>query len=127
MPLPLAAQERLGQILQMLPTFSLVIVAPTGGKEMKMGMVLPIATMRVEDCEVASPQCFAPDLTREIIEALPPAAHERTSYDRRVLVEGRAEHRWDRQDDGPIDHPLVEGLTHLVDPVVHVDFGAPQA
>jgi hypothetical protein len=40
MPLPLAAQERLGQILQMLPTFSLVIVAPTGGKEMKMGMVL---------------------------------------------------------------------------------------
>jgi hypothetical protein len=67
MPLPLAAQERLGQILQMLPTFSLVIVAPTGGKEMKMGMVLPIATMRVEDCEVASPQCFAPDLTREII------------------------------------------------------------
>jgi hypothetical protein len=117
MPLPLAAQERLGQILQMLPTCSLVIVAPTGGEEMEMGMGmgLPMAARRVEDCDGASPPCFAPDLPREIIQALPPAAPERTSYDRRVLVEGGAEPRGDRQDDGPIEHPRVEGLPPLLD------------
>ena len=92
-----------------------------------MLMLLPIATMRVEDCEVASPQCFAPDLTIEILQALPAAAHERTEYDRRVLVEGRTEHRRHRQDDVAIDHPRVEHSTHLAHPVVHVDFGAPQA
>ena len=27
----------------------------------------------------------------------------------------------------PIDDPLVEDLTHLTDPVVDMDFGAPQA
>jgi hypothetical protein len=32
-----------------------------------MLMLLPMAPMRVEDCDVASPQCFAPDLTIEII------------------------------------------------------------
>ena len=92
-----------------------------------MGMVRPIAAMGVEDRDGASPQRFAPDLTREIIQALPPAAPERTSYDRRVPIERRAEHRRDRQEDGPIDAPLMEGLTHLVDPVVDIDFGAPQA
>src|SRR5215510_4722623 len=127
MPLPLAAQERIGPILPMLPTFPLVIIAPTGGEEMEMGMVRPIAAMGVEDRDGASPQRFAPDLTREIIQALPPAAPERTSYDRRVPIERRAEHRRDRQEDGPIDAPLMEGLTHLVDPVVDIDFGAPQA
>src|SRR6266568_5239167 len=76
MPLPLAAQECIRQILQMLPACSLVIVAPTGGEEMEMGVVLPAAAMRVEDRDVASPQRFAPDLTVEIIQTLPPAAHE---------------------------------------------------
>jgi hypothetical protein len=32
----------------MLPACSLVIVAPTGSEEMEMGVVLPIAAMRVE-------------------------------------------------------------------------------
>ena len=48
MPLPLAPQERIGQVLQMLPTRALGIVAPTGSEEMQMGMVLPITPMRVE-------------------------------------------------------------------------------
>src|SRR5215831_19676527 len=110
MPLPLAAQELIGQVLEMLPARSLGVITPTGGEEMQMGMVLPIATMRVEDCDGASPQCFAPDLTIEILQALPAAAHERTEYDRRVLVEGRAEPRRDRQDDVPIDDPLMQGF-----------------
>ena len=76
-----------------------------------MGVVLSITAMRVEDCDGASPQRFAPDLTIEIIQALPPAAHERAAYDRCVLVEGRAEHCRDRQDDVPRDDILnAKGL-----------------
>src|SRR6266851_9676173 len=127
MPLPLAAEQLVGQVLQMLPACSLVIVAPTGGEEMEMGVVLPIAAMRVEDRDVAPPQRLAPDFTIEIIQALPPTAHERAQYDRRVLVEGRAEHRRHHQDDMPIDDALMEDLAHLADPVVHRDFGAAQA
>src|ERR1700704_7000379 len=111
----------------MLPACSLGIIAPTRGEEMEMGVVLPIAAMCVEDRDGASPQRFAPHLTIEIIQALPPAAHECAEYDRCVLGEGRAEHGRNRQDDVPIDHPLMEGLTHLGDPVIDVDFGAPQA
>ena len=75
-----------------------------------MGMILPIAPMRVEHRDIAPPERLAPDRAIEIIQALRPAAHERAQHDRRVLVEGRAEHRRDRQDDVPIDHPLVEDL-----------------
>ena len=87
-------------------------------------MVLPIATMRVEHRDGAPLERLAPDRAIEIIQALRPAAHERTQYDRRMLVEGRAEYRWDRQDDVPIDHPRVKGFAHLADPVVDMDFGA---
>ena len=52
-PLPLATQQRVGQVLHMLPAFSLAIIAPTGGDQMQMGMVLPIAPMRVEHHDVA--------------------------------------------------------------------------
>ena len=54
-----------------------------------------------------------------------PAAHEDDAQ--RAIHEGHAAHRWDRQDDGPRDHALMEDLAPLTDPVVHVDFGAPQA
>ena len=73
------------------------------------------------------PERLAPDLTGAIVQALCPAAHERAQHHRGVLIQGRAEHRGSRQDDGPRDHPLVEDLTHLAHPVVDVDFGAPQA
>src|SRR5438128_8847711 len=127
MPLPFATQEIIGQVLQMLPARSLGVIAPTGGEQMQMGMILPIAPMRMADRDGASSKGLAPDGAIEIIQALPPAAHERAQYDRRVLVEGCAEHGWHRQDDVPIDHPCVEHLADLADPVVHVDFGTPQA
>ena len=127
MPLPFATQQLVGQVLEMLPALALGIVTATGREQMEMGVVLPIAPMGVEHRDVAPPQRLAPDRAIEIIQALPPTAHERAQYDRRVLVEGYAEHRGHRQDDVPIDHPLVEDLAHLADPVVDVDFGAPQA
>src|SRR2546426_8947400 len=111
----------------MLPALSLAIIPPTGGDQMQMRMILPIAPMRMEHRDVATLERLAPDVAIEIIQALHPAAHERAQYDRRVVVEGRAEHGRHRQDDVPIDHPRVEHRAHLAHPVVHVDFGTPQA
>src|SRR5215813_12296514 len=127
MPLPLAPQQVVGQVREMLPARSLGLIAPTGGEQMQMGMVLPIAAMRVEHGDVAPLEHLPLNGTVEIVEALRPAAYQRTQRDRRVLVKGRAEHRWHRQDDMPIDDAFVEDPTDLTDPVVHSDFGAAQA
>src|SRR2546425_10328888 len=127
MPLPFATQEIVGQVLEMLPALSLALIPPTGGEQRQMGMVLAIAAMRVEHRDGAPSERLALDGAIEIIQALRPAAHERAQYDRRVLVEGRAEHRRDRQDDVAIDHPRVEDFAHLADPVIHIDLRAAQA
>src|SRR5215831_5672343 len=127
MPLPFATQEIVGQVLEMLPARALAIIPPTGGEQMQMGMVLAIAAMRVEHRDGAPSERLALDGAIEIIQALRPTAHERAQHDCRVLVKGRAEHRRDRQDDVPRDDALMEALAHLADPVVHGDFGAPQA
>ena len=89
-----------------------------------MLMLLPIAPMGVEHGDGAPPEPLAPDGAIEVIQALCPTAPERTQHDRGVVVKGRAEQRGDRQDDVPIDHPRVEDLAHLADPVVDMDFGA---
>src|SRR5712692_9153249 len=99
--------------MQMLPALSLAIIAPTGGNQMEMGMVVPIAPMRVNHRDVATPERLAPDLAKEVIHALHTASHQRAQQNRGVVVEGRAEHGRDRQDDVAIDHPLVEYLAHL--------------
>jgi hypothetical protein len=111
----------------MLPAVPLAIIAPTGGEQLEMGMVLPMAAMRVEHRDVTTPERLASDRALEVIQALPPAAHQGAQHDRGVLVEVRAKHGWDRQEDVPRDHPLVEDLTHLADPGVDGDFGTPQA
>ena len=90
-----------------------------------MGVVLTVAPMRVDHRNVATPERLAPDLTIEIIQALHAAAHQCAQHDLGVVVEGRAEHRWNRQDDVPVDHALMENLAHLADPVIDVDFGTP--
>src|SRR5215813_1706202 len=109
----------------MFPACSLSIVASTGGEQMQMGMVLAITPMGVEDRNVAPSKRLAPDLTIEIIQALRPAAHKRAQHHGRVLVEGGAEHRRHRENDVSIDHPLMEDLAHLGDPVIDVDLGTP--
>src|SRR5688500_189860 len=90
-------------------------------------MIVTIAPMCVDYRDVTILEWFAPDLAIEVIQALPPAPHQLTQQDLSVLVEGGAEHVWHRQDDMAIDHALMQGLAHLADPVVHVDFGTPQA
>jgi hypothetical protein len=56
---------------------------------------------------------------------LRPAADKRAQQDRGILVESRAEHRGDRQDDMPIDDPLMQDLAHLTHPVVDIHLGTP--
>jgi hypothetical protein len=56
MPLPLATQQFVRQIRQMFPTLSRAIIAPTGGEQMQMGMVLSGASMGVEDHNKQPPQ-----------------------------------------------------------------------
>jgi hypothetical protein len=124
-PLPFATQEGVGQGLEMLPALARAIIPPTGGNHMQMGMILPIAPMGVYHGNVATPKRLAPDVTLEIIQALRPTAHERAQHDRRVLVQGRAAHRRDRQDDVSRDDALMQSLPHLTHPVVDGDFGAP--
>ena len=61
----------------MLPARPLGIIPPAGGEQMQMGVVLPIAAMRVEHRDGAPLECLAPDGAVDIVEALRPAAHER--------------------------------------------------
>ena len=49
----------------MLPALALMILAPTGGEPMEMGVVVTIAAMGVEHHDVATLERLAPDLTRE--------------------------------------------------------------
>src|SRR5215467_4373901 len=109
----------------MLPTRSLGIIAATGGQHMQMGMIVPIAAMGVEDRDITTLERLPLDRAVKIVEALRPAAYERTQYDRGVLVKGCAEHRRHRQDDMPIDDSLVQHFAHLTDPVIRIDLGTP--
>jgi hypothetical protein len=63
----------------------------------------------------------------EVIQALHPAAHQRAQPERGIVGESRTEHRRPRQDDGPLDDPLMEDLAPLTHPVLHVDLGTAQA
>jgi hypothetical protein len=86
-----------------------------------------MAAMRVEDRDGAPLERLPLDGAVESVEALRPAASERTPHDRGVLVKSGAEHRRHRQDNMPIDDAFVEHPADLADPVVHGDFGAAQA
>jgi hypothetical protein len=80
-----------------------------------MLMLVPIAAMGVEHHNVATLERLALDFTIAIIQALHPAAHQCAQHDLGVVVKGRAEHGWHRQDDVPVDHALMEDLAHLAD------------
>src|SRR2546427_13254008 len=102
--------------MQMLPALSRAIIASTGGDQMQMGMVLPIAPMGVNHRDRATPEDFAPNLAKEGIQALHTAAHQRAQQNRGVVMEGRAEHGRDRQHNVAIEHSLMEYLAHMTNP-----------
>ena len=120
-------QQIIGQKRQMLPTFGLRIVAPTGRQHMHMGMILTVASMGMNYGDVAPLEDLTSHFTIEVIKALHAASHHLTQQDVSVLVERRAEHGRHGQDEMSIDQTLVKRLADLTDPVVDVDFGTSQA
>src|SRR5882724_12345178 len=88
MPLPLAMEHLIRQVMQVFPALALLIIAPTGGDQMQMGMVMTIAAMGVDHHDVATLESLAPDLAIKIIQALHPTPHQGAQHDRGVLVEG---------------------------------------
>ena len=70
---------------------------------------------------------LAPDRAVEILQALRPTADKRAQQDRGIVLERRAEHGRDGQEEVAIDDALMAHLTDVADPVVDVDCGAPQA
>jgi hypothetical protein len=111
----------------MRPALARAIIPPAGGNPMQRGMIRPMAPRGVYHGHGATPERLAPAFTREILPALRPTAPERAQHDCRVLVQGRAAHRQDRQDEVPSDDALLGSLAHWTAPVVDVDFGAPSA
>src|SRR3989441_11824928 len=126
MPLPLAPEERVGQVLEMLPALAWGIIPSTGGEHMQMGMVLPITPMRVEHGDIPPLEGLPLDGTVEVLQTLRPALPEGTQYERSAAIEGGTDHRRDRQQDMPIHDPLVQYFTHLTDPVIHRGLRTPQ-
>ena len=92
-----------------------------------MLMIVAIAPMRVKHRDVSPPERLTLDLAIEVTQTLHPASHQCAQQERGIVVEGCTKHGRHRQDDVPIDHPLMEDLPHLAHPVVDVDFGTPQA
>ena len=90
-------------------------------------MVLAMAALGVEHHHGAPLEPLAPARALKIIQALHPAPHPGTQQDRGGGIEGGAQHRRDCEDDVARDHALVEDLASLADPVIHGDFGTPQA
>src|SRR6266852_1545023 len=72
MPLPLATEQRVWQILEMLAARARGIIAPTGGEHMQMRVRLPIAAMRVEYGDIPACEGFPFHGAIEIIKALGP-------------------------------------------------------
>ena len=81
--------------------------------------------MRVEHGDVTPVEALPLNGTVEVIQTLCPAPHQRAQHDCCIVIEGHPEHRWHRQNDVPIDDPLVQHLAHLADPVIRIDLGTP--
>src|SRR5207244_2253399 len=124
MPLPLLAQHGIRHILQMHPLPGLWIPSPTGGDDMQMRVVLAIATMRLDDPDIATLQGPATHPAEAIIQALHATAHERTQHFLSVLIKCRAQQRGHRQHHMTIDHPLMQHGADLAHPVIDIDFRA---
>src|SRR5918912_1705398 len=108
----------------MPPKPGLLIPSATGGDDMEMGIVLPIAAMGLDHHDIAALKGMAADPCEDIIQALDTTAHECAQQDSGVLIEGSTQHGRHSQDDMAIDDTLMQHTADLAHPVIDVDFGA---
>jgi hypothetical protein len=127
MPLPLLAQHTIWYVVEMDPLLRLLIPAATGGDDVQMGIVLPIAAMSLDDDDVAAFEGSATDPAKDIIQAPHPTTHKRTQHRLGLLIKRFPEDLRHGQDDMAVDDALMQHLADLADPVVNVHFGTAQA
>lgn len=127
MPLPLLVQHGVGQILQMHPALGLWVPPPAGGDEMEVGIVLTVATVCVQNDDVATFEPPAAELAIEIVHTADPAAHEGTQQRFGLLIERVTQHGGDGEHGVAIDDATVKHVADLTDPVVDVNFRTAQA
>jgi hypothetical protein len=101
--------------MSVFPALPLAIIAPTGGDQMQMGMVVTMTAMGVDHDDISTRERRAPDLAIKIIQALHPAPHQCAQHDRGVVRESGTEHGWDCENDVARDHALVEHGAPLAD------------
>lgn len=111
----------------MHPLLALRIPSPTRGDDRQMRIVVAIAAMRLHDHNVAALEGFAADLAKEIIQALDTALHEGTEQHVGVLIKRGPSYIRYGQDNMAIDHPFMQHLADLSDPIINIDFGTSQA
>src|SRR5262245_5551453 len=68
MPLPLLAEHRIWQMVQMHPLSGLLIPATTGGNDVQMGIVVPMPAMGLDHDDIAALQGSATDPAEDIIQ-----------------------------------------------------------
>src|SRR5712691_4000369 len=111
----------------MHPLVALRVPSPTGGDNVQVRIVLAIAAMRLDDHNVAALEGLATDRTKEVVQALHPAWHERTQYVVCVLIKRFPQHLGHGQHNMTIDDAVMQHLTDLTDPMVDIDLPASQA
>src|SRR6266851_130171 len=87
-PLPLFAQQGIGQVVEMHPLAGLAIPSATGGNDRQMGIVLAIAPMGLDHYDVAALEVTATDPCEDVIQARDATAHKGTQHNSGVLIEG---------------------------------------
>src|SRR6266849_3852546 len=110
----------------MHPLLSLLMPSATGGNDVEMRIVLAIATMGLHHDAVAALELLLSYGAEKIIQAPDTTSHPSTEQRIGVLIKWGSQDIRDGQNDVTIDHPFMEHLTDLSDPVVDIDFGASQ-
>lgn len=92
-----------------------------------MRIVLATATVSLNYHDIAPFERLTTHPAEEVIQTANPTAHQLTQQRLRMLIKGFAEHLGHRQHNMAVDHPVMEHLADLTDPIIDVDFGAAQA
>src|SRR5687767_2876327 len=111
----------------MYPLLGLLIPSPTRGDDVQMRVVLTAATVGLNHHDVAPFERLTTHPAEEVIQAANATAHQVTQQLLGIVVKGVPEYIGHGQHNMAVDHPVMEHLTNLRDPVIDIDFGTTQA